>query len=330
MSSTNKNLKDSLMRSTHNNHPTQTPPNTPISQRRLKTKPTLILLAILLVGNLFWFVLWLLPSSEKATGSDETVAAVDGEPITRQQWLATMESRYGKETLQNLVNEAVMEKAASQYKIKVTDEEIELEMALLRSAQDSNDSTIQNLSATELQQKIRAQLILEKVLTNDVVMDGEQSAAYYEENKSLYNIPTTYRTSIIVVESKDDAKSVEKELTNGSEFSVLARERSLDASSASLGGDIGFISAEQTMVDAAVVKALSGNKAGETTKPFVLSDGRYAIAYIEEVIEGQSFSYEDVKEHIKRELAMEQLPSSITPEVFWAEFNATWFYGETK
>ena len=43
----------------------QTPPkqtNVPLTQRRLKTKPTLMLLAILLLGNLFWFMLWLLPS----------------------------------------------------------------------------------------------------------------------------------------------------------------------------------------------------------------------------------------------------------------------------
>ncbi|MEK4227920.1 peptidyl-prolyl cis-trans isomerase [Solibacillus sp. FSL H8-0538] len=318
------------MRSTQNNKLTQTSPNTPISQKRLKTKPTLILLLILLIGNLFWFVLWLLPSGEQVKGGDEQVAAVDGQTITRQEWLAAMESRYGKETLQNLVNEAVMEKAANQYKIKVTDEEIDLELALLRSAQDSNDTTIQNLSDSELRQKIRAQLILEKVLTKDVVTEDTQSEAYYEENKSLYNIPTTYRTSIIVVESKDDAISVKKELANGSEFSVLARERSLDTSSASLGGDIGYVTATQTSVDPAIFKAVQSIKVNDTTEPFVLSDGRYALAFVEEILEGQSFSYDNVKDRIKRELAMEQLPSSITPEAFWAEFNATWYYGEGK
>ena len=90
------------------------PSNKPLSQRRLKTKPTLVLLALLLLGNLFWFVLWLLPSNEK--GSDEKAAAVDGEIITRQEWLAAIEERYGKETLQSLVNERVMEKAAKENK----------------------------------------------------------------------------------------------------------------------------------------------------------------------------------------------------------------------
>ena len=231
------------MKSNRNLHQTPQPAqnNLPYTQRRLKTKPTLMLLLLLLIGNLFWFVLWLLPSeettSEKEDGG-EKIAAVEGDSITRQQWLAEMENRYGKETLQSLVNEAVMEKAAEKYKLDVKEEEIDLEIALLRSAQDSNDSTLHSLSPEQLRQKMRAQLILDKVLTNDIVVKENEAKKYYEDNKSIYNIPTTHRTSMIIVNSKEDAERVEKELKDGSDFAVLAREHSLDTASASLGGDI--------------------------------------------------------------------------------------------
>ncbi|WP_339214671.1 peptidyl-prolyl cis-trans isomerase [Solibacillus sp. FSL W8-0372] len=314
--------------------PQNTPNNLPYTQRRLKTKPTLLLLLILLIGNLFWLVLWLLPSDDTTSpasqdGSEE-IAAVDGEPITSQQWLSAMENRYGKETLQGLVNEAVMEKAAKKYKIDVKDEEIDLEIALLRSAQDSNDTTLHSLSPEQLRQKVRAQLILDKVLTNDVVVEEEEAKKYYDENKSLYNIPTTYRTSMIIVNSKEDVERVEKELKSGSDFTVLAREHSVDAASASLGGDIGFITSSQTTLDPAVLQEVEQLKEKETSKPFVLSDGRYAIAMVTEKMEGQSFSFDQVTGHVKRQLALEQLPPSITPETFWKEFNATWIYGESK
>lgn len=316
------------MKSNQNNS-SQTPPNTPLLQRRLKTKPTLILLAILLVGNLFWFVLWLLPSKETAAnGSDEQVAAVDGIVITRQQWLAEIESRYGKETLRSLVNEAVMEKAAEDYKIKVTDEEIDLEIALLSSAQDADDTTIQHYSTEQYRQSVRARLILEKVLTKDVVIEESATEAYYEENQSLYNIPTTYRTSIIVVDSKDEAEKVQKELKSGSDFSVLAREKSKDGASASLGGDIGFVSNQQENVDAAILKAIDKLDKQDISKPFALTDGRYAVAQVNDIIEEQSFDYKDVQEQISRQLAMDQLPASISPESFWSEFDVKWFYGD--
>ena len=181
-----------------------------------------------------------------------------------------------------------------------------------------------------LRQKVRAQLILDKVLTNDVVVEEDEAKKHYDENKSLYNIPTTYRTSVIIVNSKEDAERVEKELNNGSEFDVLARENSLDTASASLGGDIGFIASGQSTLDQALVLAVQKLKVNETTKPVVLSDGRYAIATVTEIMEGQSFTYDEVEQHVKRQLALEQLPPSITPEAFWAEFGATWIYGEAK
>ena len=50
--------------------------------------------------------------------------------------MASMESIYGKEVLLDIVNAEVMEAAAKKYKIKVTDEEVDLELALIRSTQD--------------------------------------------------------------------------------------------------------------------------------------------------------------------------------------------------
>ncbi len=317
------------MKSNNNNYSKQRANQTQLSQRRLKTKPTLTLLAILFAGNLLWFILWLWPDGEKQDGGDEIVATIDKEEITRQDWMAAMESRYGKETLQTLVNEAVMEKAAQEYNIKVSDEEIDLEIALMRSAQDNTDTTIQELTDEELRRKVRAQLILEKVLTKDVVIDAEQVADYYEDNQSLYNIPTTYRTSIIIVESEKDAKSVQNELEGGSDFSVLARERSLDTTSASLGGDIGFITQSQKNIDTSIPQAVQDVGEGDISEPFVMNDGRYGIVYVKEVNDGKSFTYEEVKGQIERVLSLEQLPSSITPEAFWKEFDATWFYGES-
>lgn len=318
------------MRSTRNIRTTPTQPTkTPLSQRRLKTKPALTVLAILLAGNLFWFIMWLLPSKDKSN-NDEIVATIDGDEITRQQWLAKMESMYGKETLQGLVNEAVMEKAAKEHKIDVSDKEIDLELALMRSAQDTTDRTFQSLSDKELRQKVRTQLILEKVLAKDIVISDEAVETFYQDNQSLYNIPTSYRTSMIVADSKENIESILQELKNGSEFSVLARERSIDTPSASLGGDIGFIMEQQANIDSAILKAVAKLEKGATSEAVVLSDGRYAIVHVSEIKEGQSFTFEDVAEHIKRVLAVEQLSASVVPEIFWADYEVNWFYGDAK
>ncbi|WP_336824273.1 peptidyl-prolyl cis-trans isomerase [Sporosarcina sp. USHLN248] len=298
-------------------------PNPPGQKRRLKTKPLLVLIGILLAGNLLWFIAFLIPN--KSEQPPEEVASVAGEPITRQEWMTAMEKEVGREVLLELVNEKVMETAAEKYGIKVTDEEIELELSLITSVDGRFHS---GLDVEQTRQKIRSTLILEKVLTNDVVISDESAKKFYEENEQLYNILTAYRTSIIIVPTKKEAEQALDELSKGSNFDALAKERSVDLSSANLGGDIGYINATTETVDPAIYKAAEGTKEGKVSKVISLEDGTYAIVRVNEVIEGQSFSFKDVKEHIKRELALEQLSQSVNPEAFWKEFDAKWFYGK--
>lgn len=295
-----------------------------ITQKKLKTKPVLIVLGLLLLGNMLWFIAWLIPNGP--TGGNEVVATVGKDEISREDWMVAMEEQYGKETLLELVNAQVMNAAARKYEIKVTNKEIDMELSLIRTAQDNTNS--QALNSDMLRQKTRAQLILDKVLTKDVVIKNEQIETFFDENQSLYNIPTTYKASLIVLQSKSDAEETVNELENGSSFDVLARERSVDTSSASLGGDIGYISEGQENVDSSVVEAASKLEVDQWSGPVSLSDGRYGVVYLEDMEEGKEFSFKDVKDHIKRELALEQLPQSVSPEAFWKEFDTEWFYGE--
>jgi foldase protein PrsA len=296
------------------------------AQKKLKTKPVLFVLGLLLLGNLLWLIAWLIPNDQ--TGGNEVVASVGKEKISREDWMVAMEEQYGKETLLELVNAQVMDTAAKKYEINVTDKEIDLELSLIRSAQDSTGSQGVSLNSDMQRQKMRAQLILDKVLTKDVVIEDEQIRTFYNENQSLYNIPTTYQVSLIVLQEIADAQEAVNELENGSSFDVLARERSVDTSSASLGGDIGFISEGQENVDPSVVEAASKLEVDQWSSPVSLSDDRYGVVYLQDIVKGQEFSYEDVKDHIKRELALEQLPQSVSPEAFWNEFDTEWFYGE--
>lgn len=291
--------------------------------KRLKTKPALFVMGLLLLGNLLWFVAWLIPND---AGSGEAVAEVDGDAIRHEDWVAEMESRVGRESLEALVNEKVMEAAAKKHDIDVSDEELELELALYRSATEGTDQTFLGLNEEQMTKKIRARIILEKVLAKDVVVEDQALKDYYEQNKSLYEVPTSYDVKAIFVSSQEEAESVKQELESGSSFEGLARERSIDASTASLGGSLGFINANTTSLDPNIVRAASELEPMELSEALPLTDGRFAVIQVQSVSKGTSFSFDDVKAHIQRELALEQLPQSVTPRAFWEEFDATWLY----
>ncbi|WJY26710.1 MULTISPECIES: peptidyl-prolyl cis-trans isomerase [Sporosarcina] len=294
-------------------------------KRRLKTGPLLLLIAILAAGNLLWFIGWLIPDkAESPFEAGEEVASVAGKPITREEWMMAMEQEVGRDVLLGLVNERVMETAADEYKIKVTDEEVDRELALLSS---SDGKAYTGLDAEQMRKKVRSDLILDSVLTKDIVVEDEAVSAYYKKNKDQYEIPSAHRTSLLAASTKEDAEQAAAELKGGSSFSVLAKERSVDPASASIGGDLGFISSRSEETDPAIVKQVESMKAGDTSGIIRLSDGTYGILHVKDVLKGRSFKLKDVKEHIRRELALQQLSQSVTPETFWQEFDAHWFYG---
>lgn len=301
----------------------------PLSQLRVKAKPALLIFSVLLLGNILWFIAWLIPNGSK-DGGKEVVATIDKTEITRQDWMLEMEEHYGRNTLRDMVNDVVMKKAAKKFKINVKPEEVDLELALMRSTPEEFSNILKNMSIEQLRNKIYNDIMLNKVLTKDIIIDEKEVSSYYEDNKSLYEVPTSYRTNLIVVDSKAKAEAALKELNNGADFTVLAREISTDANSASLGGDIGFITVTQQGFDQNLANAIDGIKEGQLSEVIKMEDGNYGIMKVNEVIPGQSFTFKEMKEHIQIELALEQLTQSVAPETFWDEFNVTWFYGESK
>lgn len=293
-----------------------------IKIRKLKTKPLLVVVGILLFCNILWFISWAV--SDKTWKTGEEVASVKGKSITRDTWMAAMEEEIGRETLLDLVNEKVMEAAAKKYKIDVTDKEIDFELALMRTA---DNQAYTGVDAERERQKLRSTIILEKVLTKDVVVDEKEIKSNYNENESMYNIATAYRTAIIVLPSKEIAEQVLDELSAGSSFDVLAKERSVDIASANLGGDVGYINDVTENVDGAIIQAVSSMKKETTSDILTLNNSGFAIIQVSDIIKGQNFKFKQAKEYIKRKLALEQLPESVNTEAFWDEFDAKWFYG---
>ncbi|WP_041085369.1 peptidyl-prolyl cis-trans isomerase [Jeotgalibacillus soli] len=296
---------------------------TDLRKKRLKSKPLLYIIVLLLLTNIITLIAWV--SKDNTAESSEVVATVGDEEITRQEWLHAIELRYGKEVLQQLVNQSVMDQSAEKYNIVVSDEELEQEFSLLRSVLNVYDQAF--LSNEEvLKEQLKTELILEKLITNDVEFSEEEVRSYYEENESLYAIPAMYRISQIVVATEEEASQVLGELEDQSSFEVLARERSIDEVTASQGGMLGYVPENSTSIEEKVLTAVRSLSDGEWSTP-ISTDQGFVIAYLHETTAGVSFDFDEVKSRIERQLALDQLNVPVTPESFWNEFSIDWFYG---
>jgi len=258
--------------------------------------------------------------------TDETIAKIGDTSITREQWMAELESRYGKDTLRELINLQVVEELAEKYNITVSEEVIDRELAVYKSMYKSLDEE-QFASEENWEKQIRYSILLEELLTRDVSVSDKDIQSFYEDNKDLYDIDESYHLSHIVVKTEEEAKVIIKELEGGSSFEALALEASIDEFTANSGGDLGFISTNDTYVPKSYLEIVPKLKEGDWSEPVEVDTG-YAILLLHEKMEGQTFSFDDVKEQIRRQIALEQMEGKVSVDPLWDEIGVTWFYDE--
>lgn len=290
----------------------------------MEKKQLWYVIAGLAILNVITLVL-LLAKPAILEGKKEDVAEIGSETISQQEWLNELEERYGEETLRDLVDQEVVRQMADKYKISVSDKAVERELNIYKAMYSSAGN--EPKSEEKWKQQIKYSLLLEELLTKDVKVSEEDMQEFYEQNKSLFDIPASYHLSQIIVETEKEAETAVKELKDGSSFDVLAMERSIDEFSANQGGDIGFVNAEDERVVPQLIEAAKMLKSKEWAGPIKLDEG-YAIIYLHEKLEGKKYDFKEVKNQIRRQMALEQMDIPVSARAFWSEADASWFYGE--
>ncbi len=296
----------------------------------MRKKELWLIIAGLILLNILTIVIFFGKSGGAAgTAADEKVATVGGQTISRQDWLNELEARYGKEVLKEMIDQKVIQEMADKYKITVSDKDVERQLRMAQATYGPSATASYTSDENKWKEQIKNNLLLEEILTKDVVVSESEMKKYYQENQVQFQIPTAYHLSQILVKTKDDAKKALKELSQGSSFSALAMERSIEEFSANQGGDIGYISQDDEQYPPEYIKIAKKLKPGKYSSPIKVKQG-YAILKLHKVIKGQAYTYEEVKSQIRRQIAMEQMKVPASASTFWNEAKVDWFYGNTN
>ncbi|WNS75568.1 peptidyl-prolyl cis-trans isomerase [Bacillus sp. DTU_2020_1000418_1_SI_GHA_SEK_038] len=296
-----------------------------MKKERLKKDKLRFIIVGLILLNCLTIAFFLAKGS---LGNNETVATVGKEKITRQDWLNEMESRYGKEVLKELIDQKVIETAGKKYGVKISDKAVERELNMFKTMYGSSGG-YQASDENKWRQQIRSSLMLEELLTRDAKISEKEIKSYYEENKSQFILSDSYHISQIFVKTKKEADQTIKELEQGSSFSVLAMERSLDEFTANFGGDAGYINEDNERYSKSFIEEVKNLKPGKWSKAIKMDDG-YAIVILHEYVKGKEYSYKEVKDGIRRQIALEQMDSPVSARPLWNELDVEWFYGKTE
>lgn len=168
-----------------------------------------------------------------------------------------MELGLEAEALERLFFNAIIDEEVKRRGIAVSEDEIDTEfqkqyVAIL----DYQRMTEQQLAAYLESQgysvdrfkesgraSVKEQLLLEAIqraVAGPIELSEDDISTYFDENRQQYETEERIQASHILVETQEEAQQILEELSSGSDFGLIARERSIDPGSGPAGGDLGW------------------------------------------------------------------------------------------
>lgn len=121
----------------------------------------------------------------------KTVATVNGEKITREELAERLIQQSGKEVLEQMITEKLIDQEAKRKGINITEADINQKIGEIKK-QFPDEKTFQNqleassISLEDLKKQIRLQLIVEKILKGKVKVSEKEIKTYYNQNKETF------------------------------------------------------------------------------------------------------------------------------------------------
>ncbi|MGE5508612.1 MAG: peptidylprolyl isomerase [Chitinophagales bacterium] len=174
----------------------------------------------------------------------DPVAEVNGESISRAEFLSVLEQAAGAQILEQMISIRLLIQA-NRAEHLVSAEEIQKEFDEVRGQFPGEPEFLaalkeNSLTPETLKQQIEAKLTLQRLAVKGVTASDEEIAKYFEDHKAELGQPEQVKASHILVATEEEAKQIAAELAAGADFVKLAAEKSQDPGSKDQGGDLGF------------------------------------------------------------------------------------------
>lgn len=231
--------------------------------------------------------------------ADAVVAKVNGEAIYKTD-LEKIERALPPELVKN-VKEKDKEKLFS----GLRDQAIDLKL-LTDAAKKANlekDSEVQQAIAQTTEQ-VLLQAYIGKQL-NPLVNEKEIKAKYDEFIKSFPKDEMESKVRHIMVKDQAEAKKIIEDLRGGADFQKLAREKSIDKSTAPEGGDLGYM--RKGDVDPAFAEAVFALKPGAYSENPVKTSLGWHVVKVEDRRRVKPPKFEEVKDQLGNVVFQDQM-----------------------
>ncbi|ETT49467.1 peptidylprolyl isomerase [Paenibacillus odorifer] len=241
--------------------------------------------------------------------SKKAVATVNGTKITKEQLYDKLIEAGGESTLQSMITTELVDQEAKKANVTVTDEDINTELEDLK-AQFGGEAAFNaalsqsSMTVDDLKKQMPLQVKLRKILEPQVTVTDDEIKEYYDTNKATFSEEEQVRASHILVETKEEADAILKQLKEGADFATLAKEKSSDTGSKDNGGDLDFFKRGDMVAEFSDVAFKL--KVGETSDA-VKSDYGYHIIKVTDHKDAKDYTLEEKKDEIRKTLVSQKV-----------------------
>lgn len=119
------------------------------------------------------------------------LAWVDKIPVTRIQLDKRLEDKFGKETKEQIISETLLLSEARKRKVDISKEILNNEIKKITQQQGGQDKLnqilqLQNMNMDEFKDRIRYQLLIEKMFGKEATISAQEVSDYIEKNKEQF------------------------------------------------------------------------------------------------------------------------------------------------
>ena len=223
------------------------------------------------------------PIVDEETGVVGLVARVNGEEITQEQFdrevlrraqnsLASDPIALQLQILDSLIQQIVINQAAEEFEIVISDEELAAELTILKESIADDDEAwlvwleTNNFTEEELLTALHDSLITNEVRDRQVI--------------SLEGSVLQVHARHILVRTVEEGEAVVARLDAGEDFVAVAAEVSQDTTTRDQGGDLGWFTKEE-LIDVTLAEVAFSMEPGEVEGPIPSRIGYHVIQVLE-------------------------------------------------
>lgn len=269
--------------------------------------------AVLVLARLIMFHT---ETSPAPSGEQEkaVIAKIGSKEIKQEELKEDLYQKHGPERINQILDREAIRLEAEQSGVKVTDEEVKQELQKMEQGYASEEDFYRSmkeqlgLTKEELRQDAYYKLMVEAIATHNILITDKEVDSYIASHGEEFKDTIQLRIRQITNENLDQAQKTYDLAKSGTDFSLLAQQRSLDINTANEGGDLGWVEADDPFVPKAILKAANELQVGQVSKPIKLDSG-YAVIKLQDRKEQSRGSVGDIRETVRKELALQKAPA---------------------